>query len=84
MHQKSSLRADFCRSRATEEPSEKNWIMIELSHNPQIVSHNPGITPLVASFRANRQGQVCGLGNLVPPARKSIFPRPSFLFSPTL
>jgi len=54
MQKKNSLRGDFCRSRAAEAASEKIWILIEFGHDLQIISHNPGITRLVATFKANR------------------------------
>ena len=84
MQKKHGLCAEFCGSRAAEEASVILWIMIDFSHDLQIISHNPRITPLVATFKGKQVGWVCGLGNLVPSARKSLFPSPLFLFSPTL
>ena len=84
MQKKNSLCAEFCTSVAAEEGSGKIWIMIDFSHDLQIISHNPRITPLVATFKGKQVGWVCALCHLVPPHRKSLPEAPFFLFSPTL
>ncbi len=56
MQKRNSLGIEFCRSRAAEIASRNFWIMIEFSHDLQIISHNPLIPPLVATFKGKQVG----------------------------
>ncbi len=59
MQKNRSLCADIYSSRAAEEASEKLWILIELSHDPQIICHYSGIPLPWPTFKASRGVCVC-------------------------
>ncbi len=58
MQKKNSLCAEFCSSRAVEGASRNFWIMIEFSHDLQIICRNSGISLGRPTFKG-KQGGVC-------------------------
>ena len=56
MQKKGSLYAEFCGSMAAEQGSKKFWIMIELSHDLQIISHNQRISRPIPTFKGKHGG----------------------------
>jgi len=59
MQKKNSLCAEFCSSGTAEVASRELWIMIEFSHDLQIICHNSGISLGWPTFQGKQGGCVC-------------------------